>query len=66
MLDADKSALEARTRVNLLSIRSRELLLYTNNAHAVGTVGAITAGIAYYGLVSARTHGVSSGGGGGE
>lgn len=47
MLYADKAALENRTKVRLLAIRERELVLYTQNCRAVGTVAALMAGIAY-------------------
>ena len=52
MLFADKAALENRTKVKLLTIRERELTLYTNNCRTVGTVSALMAGIAYSALVS--------------
>ena len=51
MLFADKAALENRTKVKLLTIRERELTLYTNNCRTVGTVSALMAGIAYSALV---------------
>mmetsp|Transcript_38096 Transcript_38096/g.76344 ORF Transcript_38096/g.76344 Transcript_38096/m.76344 type:complete len:287 (-) Transcript_38096:283-1143(-) len=51
MLYADKAALENRTKVKLLSIRERELTLYTNNCRTVGTVSALMAGIAYSALI---------------
>ena len=51
MLYADKAALENRTKVKLLSIRERELALYTNNCRTVGTVSALMAGIAYSALI---------------
>ena len=51
MLYADKAALENRTKVRLLSIRERELTLYTNNCRTVGTVSALMAGIAYSALI---------------
>ena len=51
MLYADKAALENRTKVKLLTIRERELTLYTNNCRTVGTVSALMAGIAYSALV---------------
>ena len=51
MLFADKAALENRTKVRLLSIRERELTLYTNNCRTVGTVSALMAGIAYSALI---------------
>lgn len=54
MLYADKAALENRTKVKLLSIRERELTLYTNNCRMVGTVSALMAGIAYSALVCHR------------
>jgi hypothetical protein len=53
MLYADKAALENRTKVKLLSVRERELTLYTNNCRTVGTVSALMAGIAYSALVRA-------------
>ena len=59
MLYADKAALENRTKVKLLTIRERELTLYTNNCRTVGTVSALMAGIAYSALV--RTASVSDG-----
>lgn len=51
MLYADKAALENRTKVKLLSVRERELTLYTNNCRTVGTVSALMAGIAYSALI---------------
>ena len=51
MLYADKAALENRTKVKLLTIRERELTLYTNNCRTVGTVSALMAGIAYSALI---------------
>ena len=51
MLFADKAALENRTKVRLLTIRERELALYTNNCRTVGTVSALMAGIAYSALI---------------
>lgn len=51
MLYADKAALENRTKVRLLAIRERELVLYTQNCRAVGTVAALMAGIAYSGII---------------
>lgn len=51
MLYADKAALENRTKVRLLAIRERELVLYTQNCRAVGTVAALMAGIAYAAII---------------
>jgi len=51
MLYADKAALENRTKVRLLSIRERELALYTNNCRTVGTVAALMAGLAFSALI---------------
>jgi hypothetical protein len=51
MLYADKAALENRTKVRLLAIRERELVLYTQNCRAVGTVAALMAGIAYSAII---------------
>ena len=51
MLYADKAALENRTKVRLLAIRERELVLYTQNCRTVGTVAALMAGIAYSAII---------------
>lgn len=51
MLQADKDVVEARTAVNILSIREKELALYTRNTNLLGTVSAIMAGIGYFGLI---------------
>ena len=51
MLYADKAALENRTKVRLLEIRERELVLYTNNCRAVGTVATLTAGVGFTALI---------------
>lgn len=51
MLQANKDVLQADTRVNLISIRQRELTLYTDNLRNLSTVGVILAGIAFYGLI---------------
>ena len=51
MLQADKALLEKRAAVQVISIRERELNLYARNTHLLGTVSAITAGIAYFGFV---------------
>ena len=56
MLEAEKSELEAWTRVSLLNIRQRELQLYSQNTHNLGVVGSIVAGIAYFGLLYCRTN----------
>ena len=51
MLQADKEELQAKITVKLLHIRERELHLYTENTRNLGNIGAITAGIAYFGLI---------------
>jgi hypothetical protein len=51
MLLADKDLLQKRAAVQVITIRERELSLYARNTHLLGTVSAITAGIAYYGFV---------------
>lgn len=51
MLDADKKVIEANARVNVLELRDKEIELYTQNCRTLGTVGAIMAGLSYYGLV---------------
>ncbi len=51
MLHADKEALTARTKVNLLAVRESELTLYTNNCRTLGTVAAIMSGLAFFGLL---------------
>ena len=51
MLHADKAHLEAWTRVSLLTIREKEIKLYATNSHNLGTIAAIVAGIAYFGLL---------------
>jgi len=51
MLQADKDLVEARAAVSVLSIREKELALYTRNTNLLGTVSAIMAGIGYFGLV---------------
>ena len=50
MLLADKCALERNLKVNLLSIREKELNYYTQNCLSVGTQAALLAGFAYQGL----------------
>ena len=49
MLYADKQALETDLKVSLLSIRERELNLYTTNCRSIGTQAALLAGFAYGG-----------------
>ena len=51
MLFADKAALENRTKVRLLTIRERELTLYTKNCHTVGTVATLMAGISHSSII---------------
>jgi hypothetical protein len=51
MLFADKAALENRTKVRLLTIRERELTLYTQNCHTVGTVATLMAGISHSSII---------------
>jgi len=50
MLFADKNALRTQLKVNMLRIRERELLYYTNNCLAISTSAALLAGFAWYGL----------------
>lgn len=50
MLLADKRALETSLKVNLLSIREKELNFYTNNCLTIGTISALLAGFAYAAL----------------
>ena len=56
MLQAEKQLVQANTEVNVLSIRERELALYTRNTNLLGTVSAITAGMGYFGLVYVKMH----------
>ena len=51
MLYADKKALETNLKVDLLSIRERELNFYTANCQAIGTQAAMFAGFAFAGLM---------------
>ena len=53
MLYADKRALQTNLKVNLLAIRERELVFYTNNSLAIGTQAAMFAGFAFAGLTPA-------------
>jgi len=50
MLYADKNALRTQLKVNMLKIRERELLFYTNNCLSISTSAALLAGFAWYGL----------------
>jgi len=47
---ADKNALRTQLKVNMLRIRERELLYYTNNCLSISTSAALLAGFAWYGL----------------
>ena len=50
MLYADKNALRTQLKVQMLRIRERELLFYTNNCLSISTSAALLAGFAWYGL----------------
>mmetsp|Transcript_7228 Transcript_7228/g.12164 ORF Transcript_7228/g.12164 Transcript_7228/m.12164 type:complete len:227 (+) Transcript_7228:77-757(+) len=50
MLFADKRALETQLKVNMITIREKELNYYTQNCQAVCTQAALLAGFAYSGL----------------
>ena len=50
MLFADKNALRTQLKVNMLRIRERELLFFTNNCLSISTSAALLAGFAWYGL----------------
>jgi hypothetical protein len=47
---ADKNALRTQLKVNMLRIRERELLFFTNNCLSISTSAALLAGFAWYGL----------------
>jgi hypothetical protein len=50
MLYADKNALRTNLKVNMLRIRERELMFFTNNCLSISTSAALLAGFAWYGL----------------
>lgn len=50
MLYADKNALRTQLKVQMLRIREKELLYYTNNCLSISTSAALLAGFAWYGL----------------
>ena len=50
VLAADKNALRTQLKVNMLRIRERELLFFTNNCLSISTSAALLAGFAWYGL----------------
>jgi len=51
MLYADKRALETNLKVQLLEIREKELIFYTNNCQNIGTQAAMLAGFAFAGMM---------------
>jgi len=51
MLYADKRALETNLKVQLLEIREKELVFYTNNCQNIGTQAAMLAGFAFAGMM---------------
>lgn len=55
MLFADKQALETDLKVSLLSIRERELKLYSENCRSIGAQAALLAGFTYGGVTIAGT-----------
>jgi hypothetical protein len=63
MLYADKNALRTQLKVQMLRIREKELMYYTNNCLSISTSAALLAGFAWYGLTevpfeeqACRTH----------
>mmetsp|Transcript_9271 Transcript_9271/g.28056 ORF Transcript_9271/g.28056 Transcript_9271/m.28056 type:complete len:225 (-) Transcript_9271:209-883(-) len=50
MLYADKNALRTQLKVQMLRIREKELMYYTNNCLSISTSAALLAGFAWYGL----------------
>ena len=54
MLYADKNALRTQLKVQMLRIREKELMYYTNNCLSISTSAALLAGFAWYGLTEAR------------